>query len=76
MALYTAKKIEDRQLLDVVEFKAHQLPLDVLIRDVKQRFNIPRKRLKVLKNKANYLLIGNSTVNIEITTNLFNTKFD
>lgn len=76
MALYTAKKIEDKQLLEVVEFKAHQLPLDVLIKDVKQRFGISRKRLKVLDNKPNYLLVGNSTLRIEVTTNQNNTKFE
>ncbi|CAH9013930.1 conserved hypothetical protein [Vibrio phage 277E43-1] len=76
MALYTAKKTEAKQLLEVVEFKAHRLPSDVLIKDVKQRFNIPRKRLKVLENKTNYLLIGNSTLRIEVTTDLQNTKFE
>ena len=75
MALYTARKIEDKQLLEVVEFKAHQLPLDVLIKDIKHRFNIPSKRLTVLENKVNYLLIGNGSVKIEITTNLVNTTF-
>ena len=76
MALYTAKLTQEKQILQVVEFKAHGLPLDVLIKDVKQRFNIPRKRLNVVVNEVNRLIIGNSALNIEITTNLVNTKFN